>query len=170
LDRPVETSWFDNIIDKISYGPVRPTHIDSLSELMSCIGNGCEIPLETMEHIFRVALNNDNLARQPVIHAELLNIYSYFTINKTGNFEKGLELFTRALELDPAEPVRWLNLVNLQIAMARYDEAEQTLERFRNAGTHGSVVNEIHELQSSIDTLRANRHADTGPDTTNQLP
>ncbi len=115
-----------------------------------------------MDRIFVSALSVDSLEHLPVLHAELLNVYGYFSINKANNFEKGLVLFKRAIDIHPREPQRWINLVKLQIAMGRFDEAEQTLEKFRVSDTHGSVVKEIVELQSEIDNMRAATTAGNG--------
>lgn len=154
LDRPVDPAWFENINGRLSTGPIKATHIESLHDLASCIGSGCDIPLETMDRLYRTALSNDSLEHLPVKHAELLNVYSYFTINKTGNFDKGYELFSRALELDPKEPQRWINLTRLLIAMERYDEAEDLLDEFRVSAIHGGVTGIAFELQSELDSKR----------------
>ncbi len=154
LDRTVEPAWFDNIMKRLSQGPIKPTHIDSLHELANCIGMGCDMPVETMEQLFQTALDNDSLDHLPVLHADLLNVYSYFTINKTGDFEKGRALFSRTIELDPKEPQRWINLTQLLIAMERYDEAEQLLDKFIASDVHGSVVHIVNDLQFEIDTKR----------------
>ena len=162
LGNPVQEEWFDNILEKVGKDPIRPTRIASLHQLMTCIGDPCDIPLETMDKIFVRALSVDGLEHLPALHAELVNIYGYFTINKVNNYEKGLALFKWAVDLHPQEPQRWINLVRLQIAMGRFDEAERTLEKFRKSGTHGSVVKEIVELQSDIDNMRAATTARNG--------
>lgn len=154
LDQPVDPAWFDDIVERLQRGPIRPTHIDSLHDLSGCVAAQCDLPAATMDRLFRAALANPSLAHLPVIHAELLNIYGYFSINKTGNFDRGYELFSRALELQPTEPQRWVNLTRLLIAMYRYDEAEELLARFRESGAHGSVASVASELQSEIDSLR----------------
>ena len=95
-----------------------------------------------MDGIFVEALRADSLKHLPIFHAELLSIYAYFTINKINNFERGLELFSQAVDLNPEEPQRWINLINLQIAMELYDDAELTLEKFKKTGTSGVMPKE----------------------------
>jgi tetratricopeptide (TPR) repeat protein len=162
LGNPVQQAWIDNILAKVSRGPMRPTHIDSLYRLMSCIGDPCDIPLETMDKIFNVTLSVDGLEHLPDLHAKLLNVYGYFRINKCLDYEHGLALFRWAVDINPREPQHWINLIQLQIAMGRYDEAEQTLDKFRASDTYGSVVKEILELQSDIDNLRVAATTKTG--------
>jgi tetratricopeptide (TPR) repeat protein len=98
-----------------------------------------------MESIFGLALKHEN--------ALLLNIYG-ITINKRGNFPKGLELFNRAVELSPREPQLWINLIKLLIVMQRPDEAEEKLMLFMAADTHGGNAADYRSLQESIDALR----------------
>ena len=87
----------------------------------------------------------------------LLSIYGYYTINKRGNFPKGLALFERAVELSPREPQLWINLIKLLIVMQRPDEAEEKLKLFMSADTHGGNSTDYLRLQNSIDELRTSQ-------------
>lgn len=155
LDKPVQQQWYDNILAKLGNYPIRPTVVDSLLELIECIGAGCNLALETMDRFMNTALENPSLEHLPGMHAELLNIYGWFVINKTGNFDKGYQIFSRIVKLQPEEPVRWTNLIKVQIAMHRIDEARETLEKFRSSGIRGSFSKETIDLQSKIDAFRA---------------
>jgi tetratricopeptide (TPR) repeat protein len=126
--------------------PLTASDISSLQELASCIGDKCDVPPQTMESIFALALKHEN--------AILLSIYGYYTINKRGNFPKGLALFERAVELSPREPQLWINLIKLLIVMQRPDEAEEKLTLFMAADTHGGSALDYHRLQESIAELR----------------
>lgn len=162
LGRPVQQEWFDSILSKAGKDPFRPVRVDSLYQLMSCIGDPCDIPLETMNSIFINALSADSLQHLPDLHSKLLNVYGYFMINKANDFEQGLAIFKWAIDINPSEAQHWINLIQVQIAMGRYDEAEQTLEKFRLTDTHGSVTKDIVELQSDIDNMRLAPATNTG--------
>jgi tetratricopeptide (TPR) repeat protein len=162
LGRPVQQEWFDSILSKVGKDPFRPVRVDSLYQLMSCIGDPCDIPLETMNRIFINALSADSLQHLPDLHSKLLNVYGYFIINKANDFEQGLATFKWAIEVNPREAQHWINLIQVLIAMERYDEAEQTLEKFRSTDTNGSVAKEIVELQSDIDKMRLAPATNTG--------
>jgi tetratricopeptide (TPR) repeat protein len=146
LDNPVKDVWFEDILYKLDHSPLTVSDITGLKELASCIGDKCDIPPDTMESIFSLALKHEN--------AILLSVYGYYTINKRGNFPKGLELFNRAVELSPREPQLWINLIKLLIVMQRPDEAEKKLMRFMAAETHGGNTADYRGLQESIDALR----------------
>ena len=88
-------------------------------------------------------------------------IYGYYTINKRGNFPKGLVLFKRAVELSPREPQLWINLIKLLIVMQRPDEAEEKLMLFMATDTHGGNAADYHGLQESIDELRKAQSSST---------
>jgi len=146
LRKPVNDVWFENILYKLAHNPLTASDITSLQELTSCIGADCDIPPETMESIFALATRHEN--------ARLLSVYGYYTINKRGNFPKGLALFERAVELSPREPQLWINLIKLLVVMQRADEAEEKLKLFMTADTHGGSALDYRRLQKSIDELR----------------
>jgi hypothetical protein len=152
LDRPVDPQWYENILNKLTNYPIRATAIDSLHELIECIGIRCDVPLDTMDLIMNTALQNKSLEHLPGMYTELLNIYGQFVINKAGNFEKGYQLFSHAVEIQPREPQRWINLIRLQIAMNRMEEAKTTLHQFKSSNIRGSSAGEALELQNQIDS------------------
>jgi predicted Zn-dependent protease len=104
------------------------------------------MPEDTMEAIFAAALKHEN--------AILLSVYGYYTINRRGNFSKGLALFKRAVRLSPREPQLWMNLIKLLIAMQEPAEAEENLRLFMSADTHGGNTTDYEKLQEAIDELR----------------
>jgi tetratricopeptide (TPR) repeat protein len=153
LGNPVKDVWFQAILHKLANKPLTASDISSLKELASCIGDTCDVPPETMESIFALALKHEN--------AILLSVYGYYTINKRGNFPKGLALFNRAVKLSPREPQLWINLIKLLVVMQRPDEAEETLTRFIAADTHGGNSSDYHRLQKSINELRKMQSSST---------
>ncbi len=146
LGNPVKNVWFEAIRHKLDNNPLTASDIIALRELANCIGNKCDVPPETMESIFASAFKHEN--------AQLLSLYGYYTINKRGNFPKGLALFNRAVKLSPHEPQLWINLINLLIVMQKPDEAEAKLRLFMAADTYGGSEEDYRGLQESIDELR----------------
>ena len=158
LGRPVSQQLFDDVYEKLSNYPLTPSDITSLQELADCSSERCQVPFETMERIFGAALESGN--------SRIVSVYGFYTINKRGNFPRGLELFNQAVESSPGEPQYWKNLINLLIVMARLDEAQQRLDQFRALGLVGSSENDYRTLQEDIDRIRVERSrsgdADTG--------
>jgi tetratricopeptide (TPR) repeat protein len=146
LDQPVDPAHFEVLLDKLSRYPLSPADIISLQILASCAEGSCRIQPELMENIFGTAMKTEN--------PKLLAIYGYYTINSRGNFDKGLELFERAVELDPREPQYWKNLINLLIVMRRPDEAERRLQEFKSVDTHGNSQKFYESIEKEINTLR----------------
>ncbi|MEN8205437.1 MAG: tetratricopeptide repeat protein [Pseudomonadota bacterium] len=146
LDQPVDPDRFEVLLDKLSRYPLSPADIISLRILAICAKGSCKVPPEVMENIFSTAMKTEN--------PKLLAIYGYYTINNRGNFDKGLELFRRAVELDRREPQHWKNLINLLITMRRPDEAEQRLKEFKSADTHGNSRKSYASIEKEIDKLR----------------
>ncbi|MGB7934466.1 MAG: tetratricopeptide repeat protein [Gammaproteobacteria bacterium] len=157
LGNTVKDDWFEAILQKLAHNPLTASDITGLKELASCIGNKCDVSPGMMESIFALALKHEN--------AILLSVYGYYTINKRGNFTKGLALFNRAVKLSPREPQLWMNLIKLLIVMQRPDEAEEKLRLFMAANTHGGNASDYQRLQESIDELRKVQSTSTQPGT-----
>jgi tetratricopeptide (TPR) repeat protein len=146
LDRAVDPQLFEEIIYRLANYPLTPSDITSLQDLADCMGNPCKVPQEIFEKIFSTALK-DNSPR-------LLTVYGFYTINKRGDFHKGLELFEQVVELAPNEPQHWKNLINLLIVMTRFDDAGQRLDQFRILKPYGSNESTFRILQEEIETGR----------------
>jgi hypothetical protein len=159
LKKPVSQQLFDATYDKLTNYPLKPSDITSLQELADCAGSHCQVPAEEMERIFGAALKSGN--------ARIVSVYGFYTINKRGNFDKGLQLFNQAVEIHPGEPQYWKNLINLLIVMARFDEAEQRLGQFRALELVGSSEDDYRSLQEEIDRIRLERNRSGNADTGN---
>ncbi|MEZ5542468.1 MAG: tetratricopeptide repeat protein [Pseudomonadota bacterium] len=166
LDKPVDPAYFDAIRQKLAAYPVSTTDIVSLKELTECIDKHCNIPHQEMDALLRLALDKSRAS-------QLLTIYGFFRINKLGDFTTGLALFREVVERYPREAQHWINLVNLLIVMERYAEAEQTLARFRAAGSYGGSDSLYDMLADEIRTARRVNTAQTtgtDPTTSENLP
>jgi tetratricopeptide (TPR) repeat protein len=159
LGRPVSQQLLDATHMKLMNYPLSPSDITSLQELADCAGARCQIPVEDMERIFAAALKSRN--------ARVVSVYGFYTINKRGDFIKGLELFNQAIELRPDEPQYWKNLINLLIVMARFDEAEQRLDQFRALELVGSSESDYLIFQEEINRIRMERNRSGDTDTGN---
>jgi len=146
LERPVNPAWFDEIIDRLARFPLSSSDKTSLKVLAECYDAVCDIPHETMENIFAQALKHND--------AQSESIYGYYTVNKRGDFDKGLLHFYRAVELDPRDPQRQKNLINLLTIMQQFEEAEKQLEIFRKADIYGSSEQDFRMLQDDINKVR----------------
>ncbi len=144
--RPVAPDRYESVIYKLANFPLSTSDISSLTVLAECAGGTCDIPEATMDTIFQTALRTE----QP----EVLTIYGFYRINKRGDFNGGLALFERALELDPQENQRWKNLINLLTVMQRFDDAERRLEQYRLADTHQNSSSDYRILKQDIDSVR----------------
>jgi tetratricopeptide (TPR) repeat protein len=147
--RPVDPARYENIIHKLASFPLSSSDISSLKVLAECAGQSCDIPPATVDRIFREALRKEN--------PEVLTIYGFYCINKQGDFNSGLALFERALELDPQENQRWMNLINLLTVMGRFEQAEHKLEEFKVADTHRNSTRDYRTLRKDLDSIREQR-------------
>jgi tetratricopeptide (TPR) repeat protein len=144
--RPVDPARYENIIHKLASYPLSTSDISSLKTLAECAGDSCDIPESIIDSIFQEALRTQ--------HPEILTIYGFYRINKRSDFDGGLALFERALELDPRENQRWMNLINLLTVMQRFEDAERKLEQFRLANTHRNNTRDYRILRQDIDSIQ----------------
>jgi hypothetical protein len=145
-DRPVDPAMYEDIIHKLASYPLSTSDISSLKALAECAGDSCDIPESIIDSIFQEALRTD--------HPEVLTIYGFYRINKRSDFAGGLVLFERALEIDPRENQRWMNLINLLTVMRRFEDAERRLEQFRLADTHRNNTRDYRLLRQDIDSVQ----------------
>jgi Tfp pilus assembly protein PilF len=109
-----------------------------------------------METIYATVLNNESLKSSRTRRSNVYTSYGYYSINVRGDFLKGRDYLTLALETKPDEPQWWINLIKLHVAMHRHAEAEQRLNEFRSADTHSATQHDFDRLQKAIDEDRMN--------------
>jgi tetratricopeptide (TPR) repeat protein len=146
LGREVDPGRFDEIVSRLERYPLSTSDVTSLQDLADCLGGKCSMAPETVDRIFNAALRNGNI--------RLKTVYAYYIINQRGKFLEGLALFENVVERRPKEPQYWINLINLLMVMARFDEAEQRLEQFRDLRPYGSSEADFSMLQDDIDRGR----------------
>jgi len=154
LNQPVDPAWYDALFYRLSNHPVISTTLVSLQGLIKCSEQECGIPVETMEKIFNLTLDNETtrLSKKRLAGAETL--YGFFTLNTRGDTQKGHRLFTQAVAHTPRNTQYRQNLINLLIVMGELNEAEHQLALFRTANTHGGNEAIYQMLQDSIDKAR----------------
>ena len=156
LQRPVQQGWYKRIISKLARHPVNASNISGLQTLSECQQNICQTPPETMETIYATVLNNESLKSSRTRRSNVYTSYGYYSINVRGDFLKGRDYLTLALETKPDEPQWWINLIKLHVAMHQHAEAEQRLNEFRTADTHSATQHDFDRLQKAIDEDRMN--------------
>jgi len=156
FDRPVQQGWYNRIISKLTHHPINASTINGLQTLADCQRNVCRTPTETMETIYATVLNNDSLKISKTRRSNAYTSYGYYSINVQGDFHKGRDYLTLALETKPDEPQWWINLIKLHVAMHDHAEAELRLNEFRSADTHGAGRRDFERLQKAIDKDRMN--------------
>lgn len=148
LSHQADPSLFDNIHHKLANFPITPADLRSLQELVLCTTKNCDIPRETLEPIFMLAIENTN--NNHVLNAYAHTMYGYYLINTHGNATEGLKHFTSAVERAPKDPIHWVNVIRLLITMNKFDTAEIYLAKFREASTAGGSEKDYSELQDAI--------------------
>jgi hypothetical protein len=154
LNQPVDPAWYDELFYRLSSHPVIPTTLVSLRAFIKCSEENCGVPVESVETMFNLTLNNETTSLSKKRLAEAETIYGSFTLNTRGDLQKGHRLFTQAVVHSPRDTQYRKNLINLLIVMGDLNEAEHQLALFRTANTYGGNEAIYKMLQGSIDEAR----------------
>ena len=154
LNQPVDPAWYDELFYRLSSYPVIPSTLISLQAFLKCAEENCGVPIETVETMFNLTLENETTSLSNTRLAEAETIYGSFTLNTRGDFRKGRRLFTQAVEHSPRDTQYRKNLVNMLIVMGELNEAQHQLELFRTANTYGGNEAIYQMLQGSINEAR----------------
>ncbi|MEN8109147.1 MAG: hypothetical protein ABFS22_14230, partial [Pseudomonadota bacterium] len=166
LDLPVKQEWYDRIIFKLAEYPINAADLNGLHALSSCQQNVCKTPRATMELIYATVLQHESLRSAGGRHAHAATSYGFYLINVHGEFDQGLGYFYQAVERKPDVVQNWINLINVLVAMHRYDEAGDRLGMFQAENIAGATDRDFNRLAGVIADGRAQLTRQTGqPDT-----
>jgi len=154
LKQPIDPAWYDELFYRLSSHPVIPTTLISLRAFVKCSEANCGVPVEKVETMFNLTMNNKTtrLSKQRLAETEAL--YGSFAINTQKDLRKGHRLFTQAVAHSPRDTQYWQNLVRLLVAAGDLNEAQDKLELFRSANTYGGNEAIYQMLQDSINSAR----------------
>ena len=154
LNQAVDPAWYDELFYRLSNHPVIPSTLVSLRAFVKCSEENCGVPVEAVETMFNLTLENETTSLSKKRLAEAETTYGSFTLNTRGDFRKGHRLFTQAVAHSPRDTQYRKNLINLLIVMGELDEAEHQLGLFRTANTYGGNEAIYQMLQGSIEEAR----------------
>jgi hypothetical protein len=162
LNQPVDPAWYDELFYRLSSHPVISTTLISLRAFVKCSEKNCGVPVAALETMFNLTMNNETTRLSNKRLAEAETLYGFFAINTQKDLIKGHRLFTQAVAHSPRDTPYWQNLVRLLIAAGDLDEAQDKLELFRSANTHGGNEAIYQMLQDSIDAVRRQQTTSAG--------
>lgn len=152
LGLEVKKEWYDTIIEKLAL-PISAADMNSLFTLVKCQEETCATPHATMEKIYHMALNNENLNGAKG-RAHIYSSYGYYQLSTRGDLNKGRDYFERAVEAYPEATMHWINLLKLLVQMKAYDAAEDWLARFRKAEAYGASEQDYNRFRREIEQGR----------------
>jgi hypothetical protein len=154
LNQPVDPAWYDELFYRLSSHPIIPTTVISLRALLKCSEKDCGVPVEALETMFNLTMNNETTGHSNRRLAETEALYGFFAINIQKDLLKGHRLFTQAVTHSPRDMQHWQNLIRLLVAAGDLHEAQDKLELFRSANTYSGNEAIYQMLQDSINDAR----------------
>jgi hypothetical protein len=152
----VEPVWWQNLRAKIARQPLSAEDVSALYSLIACGTNGvCHYtPQEITElgQTLQVAVN-----RYPT-NAGVLTLQANFAANITHDFPLAYTLMQQAVAFDPKKFNYWNNLVTLQTAAGKFNDARVGIERMGELNGKGTHTAEIAAAQAAL----AKKEAEVG--------
>jgi hypothetical protein len=146
--RPIAQTWLNAAVKKLLNYPPHSTTVSALKKLVRC--NECQISTETMILFLESALKNNHLKRMAKSHAEILTIYSEFSVNVLRDYKNGLTLAQKAVLLNPKEPQYRVNFIRLLFLLRRYADVEEQLPILKSIDRYGIFMKEVRAIERDL--------------------
>jgi hypothetical protein len=143
--RPMEGTWWQRIVDKLSRGRAQPGDEAALKSLTLCQRKGlCVVDDERMLQVYLAAVGSGGGTPS--------NLYSYaiFAYGRLHDSDLALRLVYEASEKSANDPQYRLNLVDFLIALGRKDEARAQLAILKREDHFGALTLEISKRESTL--------------------
>lgn len=161
--RPVKASWWNTMNHKLATRPASPQDVSALYALVHCEVSGtCRFDDKQMARTLNTAVrrNPDN--------ANLLTIYSNFALNVLHDADKARKMMVRAAQKAPTDAQYWVNLVELDVALGRFRDAQREIERVTELDRFGNLDSTVDRLRSRL--ANARKQGSSGTSTTAPAP
>ena len=145
--QPVKPEWWTDMQARLRRYPVGVQDAGAIASLKNCMRDGpCAFPQQRMQEIFDAALSHGP-------NAEIINIQAGYTLNVLHQPEVALDLWRRAVELEPKTVQYRINLIKLLIAVQRDDEATKEITALKQMGRFGQNAAAASAMEARL--LRA---------------
>ena len=138
---PVQTAWWNNLRAKIAHQPLSAEDVSALYSLINCGTNGvCKYTPKEIPNWGKPC--NWRLARHPK-DPGILTLLANYSANITHDFSLAYLLMQQAVALDPKKIDYWNNLVTMQIAAGKLNDARVGIERMgelNGKGIHDAAI------------------------------
>ena len=151
--QPIDPEWWQQMRNKIVSQPLSAEDIAALYSLVQCgIQDVCQYRDTDMLQLKRTLA----LARQRYPHrADVITLGANFAANITHDYNTAYRLMLRTVSLAPNKFQYWKNLMVLQMAAGRLDDAAHVLDRMRELNPLGTRDAQIADLARQLSTKKA---------------
>lgn len=141
---PVEARWWVSMRKKLASQPISVEDIGALYSLISCgISGVCKYSstdIGELGNTLRLTMESHDK------NAKVVTLYANYCANIIHDFPRAYTLMQKAVVLDPVKFEYWSNLVVLQIAAGKFEDARAGIERMRELNgkyTHDAAIAEM---------------------------
>ena len=152
----VAPAWWQNLHAKIERQPLSAEDVSALYSLIQCHTNGvCHYTPQDIAELgqtLRLALSRHTN------NAGIVTLLANYSANVTHDFPLAYQLMQRAVAIDPKKFSYWNNLVTLQIAAGKFNDARMGIERMGELNGKGIHDAEIAAARAAL----AKKEAEAG--------
>lgn len=146
LKQPVEQNWIENLERKLNTTLISSEDVDSLSKLVHCAKDTCQVTKQQMNAIFHALFSNPRLGHG-YKYANMLTVYINYLTNQHAPIEKLIRLMYDVAAAQPQIPQYRINLANALIANGDLKNAEKQINKLREMNTIGQLDEAIRKLE-----------------------
>ena len=126
---PLRDAWWNDMDARLRRDPIGAQETSAVASITRCARDReCAFPPEKMLAMFQAALAGNGRK------AELMNIQADYVFNVLDQPETAIDLWRRAIALNPREPQYHVNLARILVALGRNDAARAEIAELRRMG------------------------------------
>lgn len=138
---PVHTGWWINLRAKIARQPLSAEDVGALYSLINCGTN--DVCKYTPQEIHELGQTLQLAVSRHPKDPGILTLLANYSANITHDFPQAYLLMQQAVALDPKKIDYWKNLITMQIAAGKFNDARVGIERMselNGKGIHDAAI------------------------------
>lgn len=149
VEKPVNPQWVSRLADRLEHQVFHANNMNLINAMISCqFDKRCSLPDKTVNELIQAALRNPSARGTRA--SELYTMASKYALLHMNDVEYALYLVSSAAESSPETPRYRIHLVKLLVALNRFSEATEEINKAEKLDTMGRESISIKELRKII--------------------
>lgn len=151
---PIDPAWWAGMRDYVREKTLSSQDMNALYSLVNAYTNDVPIPVKPMITVLDAARSAN--PRNVV----LVTLKANFLLNVVGDYQEAARLLEHAVELRPANPAMWRNLIVLKLAGGKLHEADKAIRRLEELNRFGRQDKAIESYRRLLADKRADQQSE----------